>query len=109
MGPSPLQVPKMEMESFCIFANLLYNALSHHTWPSKPTPPKKNKHCPKPFKTIITLNITPPPRNKVLWIYVGIPDPKNVIRHPGGDDCILGGGKRSKVTKRNKKNTWKTT
>ncbi len=25
-------------------------------------------------------------------LFVGIPDPKNVSCHPGGDDCILGGG-----------------
>ncbi len=25
-------------------------------------------------------------------LIVGIPQPKNVIRHPGGDDCMLAGG-----------------
>ena len=46
---------------------------------------------------------------EIHWIYLttqdgeqwqnhGIPDPKNVIRHPGGADCILGDGLDPKDT-----------
>ena len=36
--------------------------------------------------------------NEGLGSKVGIPDPKNVSCHPGGDDCILG---RKAIPKRN--------
>ena len=40
----------------------------------------------------------PPSRLTNKGLVVGIPEPKNVSCHPGGDDCILGGGGSSNIS-----------
>jgi len=64
-----------------------------HWFPEKQGPRRKKTyfHAKNPLHESSS-NPTNDPEVTNDVFFVGIPDPKNVSCHPGGDDCILGGG-----------------